>query len=246
MISASLRVLSFLIIFAAFDNPLLRAEDEFQADRAPGSISPVHEEMVGNQIRALHRRLWNDPSKPIVSSESFSVMGWNEDAKALAAKVAKQVRTKKGLENLQFVNRRVKAPFHGVILVAVGKIENVSQEQQLEKEVPEAVQFLALPSNKGFILVFTWTEPDRKQVGALIKKYGFRVIESISERELEFVKDEKGRQMVGLDDLKWQSLIYERFVRGGMNPVNAWPAVEEAVQNFRKSQDSKILIIGKK
>ena len=40
--------------------------------------------MVGNQIRALHRRLWNDPSKPIVSSESFSVMGWNEDAKALA------------------------------------------------------------------------------------------------------------------------------------------------------------------
>ena len=52
--------------------------------------------------------------------------------------------------------------------------------------------------------------------------------------------------MVDLEGLKWRDLIYERFVRGGMNPVNAWPAVDVAVQNFRKSQDSKILIIGKK
>lgn len=207
---------------------------------APNSISPVYEEMLAHQVFVRWKEsVQKDKPKPA----PFFVVGWGEKENVLANGVAASLkRYHREAADWQYMpfrdweKNRNRASFNGVILIGLDTAKN--------KGLRNAASYIGRPENKGFLIVFA-TEPiGRVWLESIFEKADLEIQAIISLPELEFVKDEKGRQVVDLDLPNYRNMIYEQLVREGMNPVNAFPAADQAIQSFRKSRASKILIAG--
>ena len=131
-------------------------------------------------------------------------------------------------------------PFRGVILMEwAGAAE--SQKMDLKR----AASFLSDARHDGFLMVFSGGPLEPEFLESNLHEPSFNVHAVMGARELEFVKDESGRQAIDLDLPQYRYRIFERLVREGMNPVAAHPAAEQAVQDFRVSYGPKIFIVGK-
>lgn len=95
-----------------------------------------------------------------------------------------------------------------------------------------------------FVLVRMNGYMNRGWLESVAEDAGFKIEKVMAERELEFVEDAQGRQMVHLDMPQFRSKIEERLVREGMNPVSAYSTTDEAIQMFRR-ENQKILILSK-
>ena len=79
-----------------------------------------------------------------------------------------------------------------------------------------------------------------------LARIGLKIFDFLSLPELEYLKNEEGRQVINFDTPQDTQKIFEHLVREGMNPVNAHTAAEEAIINFRKMKDIKLFILSKK
>jgi len=221
------------------------------ADRSsiPSSISPVYEEMVGNQVFLL----WNYmvQKKELKPNESFFIAGWGEEESPLAHQVVsslKHYHKKAARGQFRFLknwkDRQKDTRFSGVILVGATSLDGI-RKLQLEN-FQEIASLFSASQSKGFLMVFA--DGSLARIGLLESIFegtGLQTRSVMSLSELEFVEDEFNRQAVNLDFPQYRNRILERLVRQGMNPVHAHPVVDQAIQDFRKSQEPKILIVSK-
>ena len=218
----------FLLIF--FASGSLRASTE-------SDLSPVYEEVFANEVFSLWRGLAEEGK--VREKEKFFVVGFDEEKDRLASRIVSSLERNHpesaqweigGTEPLEEGE-----PFRGVILMRF----------DMPKEIEGVASVFQKPGNEGFLLIFSDRYVNRPWLESNIEDADLKVLAVIAERELEFVEDELGRQIVDLDDPKWRGMIYERLVQEGMNPVRAHPATDEAIRQFRKSRKSKVIILGK-
>ncbi len=184
-------------------------------------ISPVYEEMLANQIYLLWRELLSqkavqeqDPFyiQSIVDDQSLTV-----DLGSILKKYHPSVNWRTNLEE--------DGSFAGILLIPGS----------------EKLPGPNIRSGQGYLMVFV-NEPEDKKITAELNTHGFTLHSELSLFELEYVKDEKGRQIIDLDRPRFISQIFERLVQEGMNPVNAHLAADEAIKDFRKLKKPKLVI----
>lgn len=232
------KLFRFLLVIGVF--VFLNAK--YVTARTPYGISPAYEGMLAHQVFLF----WNSlvQEKMLEHGEPFFIVGWGKKEHTLANRITSSLKEHHekaaAWRYLDFKNWRQSrnhSLFRGVILIGLDTAKN--------KDLREAASYIGRPENEGFLLVFA-TEPiGRVWLESIFERAGLKIWTIIAQPELEFMKDESGRQVIDLDLPDYRNMIYERFVREGMNPVNAYPATDQAIQNFRKSRASKILIVGK-
>ena len=112
-------------------------------------------------------------------------------------------------------------------------------------EFSKAVSLLNESKEESFVVALAF-QSERAQWESTAEKSGLSLADSVSIPELEFAKDEAGRQVVDLDDPKYEYQIYERLVREGMNPVLAHPEASEAIRRLRRMTEVQILFFSAK
>ena len=112
-------------------------------------------------------------------------------------------------------------------------------------EFSKAVSLLNESKEESFVVALAF-QSERAQWESTAEKWGLSLNDSLSVPELEFAKDEAGRQVVDLDDPKYEYQIYERLVREGMNPVLAHPEASEAIRRLRRMTEVQILFFSAK
>ncbi len=217
------------------------AEGKQGEEFSPSQISPVYEQMLGNQVDLLRKEMIR--RKELKPADPFLVVGWTTDQDALASQITsalKQNHSKRESWEAVFLNDWGRShdnrPFQGVILLATEHFEILQQ----------AAAYIGRPQSKGFLMVFTRGSATHMGfVQSLFEGAGLRVRSVMTLAELEFSKDGMNRQAINLDFPEYRNQIFERLVREGMNPVNAHPTADKAIQDFRSAKDQKILIVGK-
>jgi hypothetical protein len=183
-------------------------------------ISPVYEEMLANQIHRLNRQLRGGEA-------IFHVRSWGEA----------------DIEGWRFAHEEDGGPFEGIVLVDATR-EAVNPIIDLGVIV-EAGQFLAKQGNDGFLLIVANASFEREALEEPLLKEGLLILDQFPEWELEYVKDNSGRQVIDLDSAQAIERVYERLVREGMNPVGAWPKAVDLATEFRTRDDRTILVVGR-
>ncbi len=216
---------------------------------AGSSISPVYEEMIGNQVF----RLWKEliQKKTIKPRDPFYISGWGEEESPLAYRVVSSLKRyhKKGVQGqFRFLKNwkghSKEASSYGVILVGAAQPEGFRKLSL--KDFQNIASLFSASQQKGFLMVFAnGSQTHLGLLQSIFEGAGLRVHSIISLFELEYVKDELNRQAINLDFPEYRNQIFERLVRQGMNPVSAHPLVDESIQSFRKAKEPKILIVGK-
>ena len=84
---------------------------------------------------------------------------------------------------------------------------------------------------------------DDRQKDKLLSVSGCTLLEVIGVFELEYVKDESGRQILSLDEPFVQERMLRRLVERGMNPLAARQVIKDAVKDFRSDADSHIFFL---
>ena len=184
------------------------------------SVSPLYEEMLANQIYSLRRELLDQ--KTITEEDPFYLFS-DEEGQVLIADIGKILK-----KNHPAISWSMNAGEKG--MVGVQLIHDV--EKWLTSKFKNPI---------SYVLVLTDEPPDDKLLAKLSAK-GLLVHSELSLFELEFVKNEQGRQIVNLDDPSVQNRVFQRLVREGMNPVFAHSATDEGIKNFRKLKKPKLLI----
>ena len=173
------------------------------------------------------------------------MVGWNQN-EGLAEKVTASLRRTHGgfcdwrLGSLD--NWKDKRPFQGVILIGSAD-SNLAPASDFRRA---AAFFIGSKENKGYLILFLREAGQVDVFGPILKEAGLESKNVIALKEIEFAKDEWGRQVVDLDSPDYQYRIFEQLVREGMNPVRAHSMVEEAVKHFRNADEPKIMIAGKR
>ena len=227
--------LSFLCLSTALSGEIGQA--------TPYRLSPVYEEMLGNQVYSLWKNLIQ--RHLINGTAPFYVAGWNQ-SEGLAEKVTASLRRTHGgfcdwrLGSLD--DWKGKKPFRGVILIGSAD-SNLAPASDFRKA---AAFFIGSKENKGYLILFLKEAEQVAEFKPILKEAGLESKSVFALKEIEFAKDEWGRQVVDLDSPDYQYRIFEQLVREGMNPVRAHPMVEEAVKHFRNADKPKILIVGKR
>ena len=182
-------------------------------------ISPVYEEMLANEIYLLWRDFFSQ--KVIQETDPFYVQSDDSD-QSLAVSVSSILKKKYPAINWRTEISEANTSF-GVLFIQDGNDE-----------------YLDLRNEQGYVLVFANDPVDG--VIEKLRKRGFNLRSKLSLFELEHIKNERGRQIFNLDDPRLTRRVFERMVRKGMNPVHAHPATEEAIKDFRKLKEPKLLI----
>lgn len=202
-------------------------------------LSPVYEEMLANQVDQLRRELVQYGQ--IDKSEPFWVAGWDRASGVIALEVIQSLLKRKfKFKNWRYADVLPSNDFHGVVLFSLSAPQS---SEELMAEIEAAIRFTGNEPHVGFLVIFVPNDIARKPLEVLIQQCGSRIRYAIPERELEFVKDASGRQIVHLDDDRFRLKIYARFVQKGMNPVLAMPASVEAIRRFRTSENRTILVV---
>ncbi len=197
-------------------------------------LSPVYEEMWTNEIKILAKDLKDH--KLFDQQIPFSIVQMDGNDKTLI-----QIA---GIFNDKEIKLKVIKPeqlaglkkFQGIIFL---------EDVNLEKLGQLAAQFS--PENKAvFFIVITDDYHIDEHLEEKLARIGLKIFDFLSLPELEYLKNEEGRQVINFDTPQDTQKIFEHLVREGMNPVNAHTAAEEAIINFRKMKDIKLFILSKK
>jgi len=242
----SIIVSLFLLICVVAPLPIDGAEEQHFS---PYRISPVYEQMVGNQVF----RLWNEliQKKAIQPNDSFFIAGWGKEENSLAHQVVlsfKHDHQKEAHGQFRFLknwkDHGKDTSSYGVILVGAAQPEGFRQLSL--KDFQDIASLYNASRSKGFLVVFaSGSQTHLGLLQSIFEGAGLKMHSMMSLFELEYVEGELNRQATNLDFPDTKNRIFERFVRQGMNPVRAHPSTEEAIQNFRKANEPKILIVGK-
>ncbi len=210
----------FLTVFVLLLNlyPSVIYADHQSAAESGKPISPVYEHMLANQIYNLRRELLSH--KQIQKNDSFYVLALNDQLLAESVRLA----LKKNYPSINWEADPKLLPA-GVLLV-----EDSAQMKQSD-----------LGQKTSYVLIFSNEEENPDLIDQLARQ-GFKLHSDLAFFELEYAQDERGRQIVDLDQTRFRNQIFERLVREGMNPVQAHSEAEEAVKNFRKLKHPKLLI----
>jgi hypothetical protein len=111
-------------------------------------------------------------------------------------------------------------------------------------EFSKVIPSLNQAKEESFVVALAF-HSDRVQLEAIAGQFGFSLSEAVPVPELEFAKDESGRQIVNLDDPKYEYQIYERLVREGLNPVEAHPYARQAIEHLRQMDNIQVLFFTK-
>ncbi|MBI3999076.1 MAG: hypothetical protein HY351_00525 [Candidatus Omnitrophica bacterium] len=244
------RLFWILLTSSFFALGVLQAEMTSNSKQTLPGISPVYEEMLANEVVLLWRGLVKEGTlKP---EAPFLIAGWGQDDEPLALKVAESLEQKHDLQGhweavsfQDWKETRENTPFQGVIFINLDSNKATSKKGSFLEVLKEAAAFIGSSENEGFLVMFIRGYMNHAWLESTVEEAGLKLKAVLKPYELEFVEDELGRQTVDLDFPKWRNMIYERFVREGMNPVAAHPQTDEAIEYFRKSQEPKILIAGK-
>jgi hypothetical protein len=201
-------------------------------------ISPLYEEMLGNQIVSLRRELVDQ--KIIRAGEPFSVSSWNEDEQALACHIAAYLQASQNETGAWQCVPVSSDQAHRVVIL----MESDFSDSTLLKEFAQAVQFLSREGNAGFLIVILRPPLKFDSLNSIVVRSGLAIHTLMKESEIEFLKDGSGRQRISLDFPEPRRRIYERLVREGMNPVSAEGARDQAIRDFRASE-AHILMVRK-
>ncbi len=197
-------------------------------------ISPVYEEMVAREIAAIWPNIF--APKNSRNHSTLSVTGWTEADKVFAAQVAGYLEAwPHGRSRWKFADETHEGKFQGIFLIT-----------DWTRSLAQSSAFVVRYGDPGFLIVSPKSAQDYVDVVNLIEKQGLSILAQIPERDLEFIKDSKGRQVFDLDSERNLKPIYEQMVFMGGNPTQAWPSVEKIVQEFRSNKESIILIVGKR
>ncbi|OGW90099.1 MAG: hypothetical protein A3A73_01005 [Omnitrophica bacterium RIFCSPLOWO2_01_FULL_50_24] len=265
------RAVFAFLFYLVFLSPSFASEAE--EVRAPvfHELSPVYEEMLANEIAAF--RFERVTEKAARATEPFTVTGWDSEAKQLALEVMfhlqrrprSAVRTsaqtaltlsEKNVEFFPKSTPRIGAsdqtvqhqngvfhhrPFaydeheensYGILLAVVNS-------QTFE----EALQSFRQGSRDDFLILLPRDGLDFETIQSSVRAIRLTIHATITEPELEYVKDKTGRQLLNLDWSAPRERIYERYVYEGMNPVYAWPEVDQAIQKFRSSDKIAAVVV---
>ncbi|GEM_PF-4710026 len=217
----------FVIIFSliCFSNCFAYAQ-EIEADKIGTSISPIYEQMLANEIDLLRREMVS--KKEIKAGDDFHIASFNHDQLS-------------PFQIAAFLNHRYPS-----VHWRIGTEENkLFQGIFLINEAAKLKEAIRYIKNRGAEIILFTDQPVDEKLTAQLKESGFQIHSQMSLFELEYVEDEKGRQIVDLSNTRYQNQIFVRLVREGMNPVNAHTATAEAVQNFRKLREPRLLILDK-
>ncbi|OGX04883.1 MAG: hypothetical protein A3G87_04500 [Omnitrophica bacterium RIFCSPLOWO2_12_FULL_50_11] len=202
-------------------------------------LSPVYEEMLGNQVDQLRRELARNGF--VDEREAFWVAGWDRESRVLAFGVTRSLSQKRAtFKNWRFAEALPARDFRGVIFFM---FNTAQMTEESKAEMKEAIRFMANGQHVGFLMIIAPKEFDHSLLETMIGASGLRISDVIPERELEFVKDASGRQIINLDGDRFRLKVYERLVREGMNPVYAMPASGEAIHRFRTDGNGTILVV---
>lgn len=193
--------------------------------RAGESISPVYEDMLAHQIYQLRKELIKQ--KTIQPEEDFAIMGLDREEHQLASEVLSHLKRNYPKVNWQ-PPRRIR--IQGVLLM----------DGSQETDITKAAKFI----QKGYLMVFG-LKPANGELITKLTDAGFRLHSEVSGFELEYVKNDEGRQIIDLDEPYFTNQIFERLVKQEMNPVHAHLAAEQAIKDFRKLKELKLVIFGK-
>lgn len=193
------------------------------------SISPVYEEMLGYQIKSMWRDLSKQHSE--LKHQEPRLVALDEQGEALIESVIKRSHN----EIASALNElRPRNDGSAVIIILLTQSDPAS--------LAKAAAYIG---SRDAVQALLLTEEPVDSLISQIQNAGLAVVSVMSAFELEYVKGEDGRQIVQLDDPAYHQKIFERLVREGMNPVEAHPIVDQAVQDFRKLDRLKLVVLAR-
>jgi len=205
-----------LIFFLFVSSDPIFGEDQTDVWSQTKIASPVFDEMLANQIVSIRRELIKNG---LIQEDSFFYIVTKTDEKKTFGQITTYLN---GLESSVY--------WDGLFFVVPEFLKVVSLINEDQKE--------------AFVVMLTF-ESDRAQWESAAEKGGLNLYDSVSVPELEFAKDEAGRQIVNLNGSPYEYRIYERLVREGMNPVEAHTEASEAIKKLRQMNDIQALFFTK-
>ena len=210
------------------------------------NLSPVFEEMLAHQIYALSQNLI--PQKKS-TPEPFFLVTQNETGNALLKRTSAKLKTlypAVSWKEVDLSNEINEKSFQSLVFIGFDWLSGSSSKNSVVNEINQITPWFQNPGNKGFILVVVREYMNRGWLDSIAEDTGLKVFKVMALRELEFVEDGLGREIVNLDLPQFRESIYERFVREGMNPVDAHLKTDQAIEQFRACEWPQIVVFANK